>query len=191
VGVTPDASAGDPEDEYGTWERAGDVSVLRYRRLLAHPQERVWRALTEDEHLAGWFPTTVEGARTTGAPLRFSFRQSEGEPFEGRMLEFDPPSVMELRWADDVLRFELAPAPDGDGCVLELTVTFPEHGKAARDAAGWHVCLDQLGHVVDDRAQPWDPPDRWRTVHPAYVQRLGPEASVIGPPVEWERDAAP
>jgi hypothetical protein len=120
--------------------------------------------------------------------LRYSFRQSEAAPFDGEMLAFDPPSLMELRWADDVLRFDLAPDAKGDGCVLELTVTFPEYGKAARDAAGWHVCLEQLGHVLDGAALPWHPPDRWRAVHRGYVQRLGPEASVIGPPEEWERE---
>jgi len=51
------------EDGFGTLERAGDHSVLRYRRRLAHPQVKVWQALTEDEHLAAWFPTTIEGAR--------------------------------------------------------------------------------------------------------------------------------
>ena len=188
MGVNPRAQAGGPEDEYGTCERSGDVSVLRYRRRLSHPREMVWRALTEDEHLEGWFPTTMEGARAPGAFLRFSFRDSELAPMEGEMLAFDPPSVMELRWADDRLRFELAPDAEGAGCVLDLTVTFPEHGKAARDAAGWHVCLDQLSHVVDRRALPWDPADRWRVVHPEYVQRLGPEASVLGPPEEWERE---
>ena len=167
-------------DEYGVLERAGDHSVLRYRRLLPHPPEKVWRALTVDAELAGWFPTTIEGGRAAGAPLRFSFRQSEGEPFEGEMLVFDPPCVMELRWADDVLRFELS--PEGAGCVLDLTVTFPEHGKAARDAAGWHVCLERLDHVVVGTSLPWTPEDRWRTVHVEYVARLGPEASAIGPP---------
>jgi len=166
-------------DEFGTLERAGDRSVLRYRRRLAHPREKVRRALTEDADLAGWFPTTIEGARATGAPLRFSFRASEGEPFDGEMLAFEPPSLMELRWADDVLRFELEPA--ASGCILRFTVTFPEQGKAARDAAGWHVCLEQLAHVVDGSPLPFEPPDRWRVVHRGYVERLGPEASAIGP----------
>ena len=182
MGVKRQATMGSAEDLYGTLERAGDVSVLRYRRRLSHPQEKVWRALTEDEHLEGWFPTTIEGDRVAGAPLHFSFRQAEAAPFDGEMLAFDPPSVMELRWADDVLRFELS--PDAGGCVLDLTVTFPEYGKAARDAAGWHVCLEQLEHVVDGAALPWDPTQRWRAVHPEYVQRLGPQASVIGPPEE-------
>ena len=169
-----------PEEEYGTLERTDNRSVLRYRRRLAHPREKVWRALTEDQHLAEWFPTTIEGERAGGARLHFSFREPEGEPFDGEMRVFDPPSVMELLWAQDVLRFELR--PDGKGCILLLTVTFPEHGKAARDGAGWHVCLEQLVHVVDGTGPPSKSPDRWRTVHRGYVERLGPEASTIGPP---------
>ena len=54
-------------DELGTLERVGDVSVLRYERRLAHPRERVWRALTDDAELAAWFPTTIEGERQNGA----------------------------------------------------------------------------------------------------------------------------
>ena len=179
----------DEHDELGHLERVGDRSVLRYRRHLAHPQLKVWQAMTEDEHLAAWFPTTIEGRRVPGAPLHFSFRESEGEPFDGEMLAFDPPSLMELRWADDVLRFELEPEPepDGSGCILRLSVTFPEYGRAARDAAGWHVCLEQLTHALDGTPPPSTSPERWRAVHPRYVERLGPEASAIGPPEEWER----
>ncbi len=175
--------------EYGTLERAGDVSIVRYERHLAHPQTKVWRALTEDADLAAWFPTTIEGARRDGAPLHFAFRQGEGEPFDGEMLAFVPPALMELRWADDVLRFELEPDPDwaSSACILRLTVTFPEHGKSARDAAGWHVCLEQLAAACDGTEPPWQPAERWRVVHTGYRERFGPEASVIGPPQEWEQ----
>ena len=172
-------------DDFGTLEPAGDHTVLRYRRRLAHPPQKVWRALTEDDHLAAWFPTAIEGTRSAGSRLQFSFRESEGAPFDGQMLAYDPPSLMELRWADDILRFELE--SDGPGCILRLTVTFPGYGKAARDAAGWHVCLEQLTHVLDGTPPPWKPPDRWRVVHRGYVERLGPVASATGPPEEWER----
>lgn len=170
----------DVNDELGTLERDGELCVLRYRRVLRQPPETVWRALTEDEHLAGWFPTTIEGERSPGAPLRFSFRDGEAPPFAGEMIVVDPPSVLELRWGDDVLRFELA--PEGSGSELTLRVTFPEYGKAARDAAGWHVCLEQLSHVAAGEELPFTPRERWRAVHPEYVAGLGPEASVLGPP---------
>jgi uncharacterized protein YndB with AHSA1/START domain len=184
MGVS-DADA-DAAAEFGTLERAGGVSILRYERRLAHPRARVWRALTEDAELAAWFPTTMDGRRQAGAALRFTFRQGEGPPFDGEMLAFVPPSLMELRWADDVLRFELedAPGPAGTACILRLRVTFPEHGKAARDAAGWHVCLERMtARCDDDDVPPRDEPSaRWQEVHRVYVERLGAAASVIGPP---------
>jgi uncharacterized protein YndB with AHSA1/START domain len=175
----------DVNDELGTLERDGQRCVLRYRRVLRQAPGTVWRALTEDSHLAGWFPTTIEGERSAGAPLRFSFREDEAPPMDGEMLAVEAPSLLELRWGDDVLRFELV--PEGAGTVLTLTVTFPEYAKAARDGAGWHVCLEQLSYVAGGEELPFDPPDRWRVVHPDYVARLGPAASALGPPEEWER----
>jgi hypothetical protein len=93
------------------------------------------------------------------------------------MLAFVPPTLMELRWADDVLRFELEPDDSGMGCILRLSVTFTEPGKAARDAAGWHVCLDRL---YDGTPAPG--PDRWKELFGTYGERFGPEASAVGPP---------
>ena len=105
------------------------------------------------------------------------------------MLAFVPPSLMELRWADDILRFELESDGDHD-TILRLNVTFTEYGKAARDAAGWHVCLERLVLVLvlasAGAELPWDPAERWRVVHQGYVTRFGPDASTIGPPQRWE-----
>jgi uncharacterized protein YndB with AHSA1/START domain len=164
----------------GTLERVGDRWQLRYERRLPHPREKVWRALTEPEHLAVWFPSDVEGERAAGAPLRFVFRNGEGPPTEGEMLVYDPPSILELRWEKEILRFDLR--ADGDGCVLTFVDTFDELGKAARDGAGWHACLDVLEHHLAGEEPPWSPEEHWADVHAGYVERFGPEASTIGPP---------
>lgn len=157
---------------------------LQFVRRLGHSPQKVWRALTEDEHLEAWFPTTIEGERAVGAKLRFSFRESDEAPvLDGEMLVYEPPSVLEFAWGDDdILRFELE--PDGDGTILTLLATFDEHGKAARDAAGWHAKLDILAAHLDGITPSWDPDRRWAEVHPGYVERFGPEASTIGPP-DW------
>jgi uncharacterized protein YndB with AHSA1/START domain len=175
--------------DYGTLERGDGTVTLRYARRLAHPAEKVWRALTEAQHLAAWFPTTIEGGFTAGATLRFGFREVPMPEMEGRILACDPPKLLEFTWGDETLRFELS--PDAGGTLLGFTATFAETGKAARDAAGWHVCLDQLGCALDGRPAEWSSDERWRLVHPHYVTDFGPDAATIGPPPEWEEKYGP
>lgn len=161
------------QDHDGNWQ-------LRFERVYSHPIDKVWRAVTEPEQLAAWFPTTIEGDRSTGAPLRFSFPENEPPAFDGRMLAFEPPSLMEIQWGTDIVRFDLAAVPTG--AMLVLTVTLDERGKAARDGAGWHVCLDALALALDGAYDARLAMGRWAEVHPEYVERFGPEAATIGPP---------
>ena len=67
-----------------------------------------------------------------------------------------------------------------DGTVLTLTDTLEELGKAARDAAGWHYCLDRFDFVLDGRPRKGD--DSWKQLNDMYIERFGPAASTIGPP---------
>ena len=163
----------------GELRAAGDRWQLRFSRTLPHPADKVWRAITEPEHLEAWFPQRIVGDRVTGARLRFEMDQSGIDAFDGEMLRFEPPTLLEFTWGDDVLRFELEPV--GDHTVLTLLDTFTELGKGARDAAGWHECLDRLEADLRGAAPgPWG--DVWARVHPSYTERFGPAASTIGPP---------
>jgi uncharacterized protein YndB with AHSA1/START domain len=157
---------------------------LRFRRTLAHPPEKVWRAITEPEHLARWFPTTIEGERAAGAPLRFSFPQGQAEPFNGEMLVYEEGSAFELRWGDDVLRLELRAV--SEGTELTLLDTLDERGKAARDGTGWHTSLDALEAELGGCQNARDELNTWREVNGEYVRRFGAEASTIGPPEGFE-----
>jgi uncharacterized protein YndB with AHSA1/START domain len=158
----------------GTLERTADGPRLRFTRRLGHRAEKVWRAVTEPEHLKAWFPDTIDVERwAPGAQLRFN-------GFDGEVLAVDPPRLLEFRWGTDIIRIEIE--PDGDESVLTLLDTFDDVGKAARDGAGWHTCLDQLEHELDGTSPPWSSRDRWGEVHPAYVAAFGAEASTIGPP---------
>src|SRR5207248_3341187 len=114
---------------YGNIEQTREGQwQLRFERKLAHPQEKVWRAITEPEHLAAWFPSTVDGERAAGARLRFTFPRSEAEPMEGVMRAFDPMSLLELQWGPDIVRIELEPV--SEGTLLTLLDTLEERGKA-------------------------------------------------------------
>ena len=168
----------------GTLETTTDgTPTIRFTRRLSHPPERVWQALTEPDELKKWFPDTiVVESWEPGAKLHFKPSPDVADAFEGEVLQVDPPTLLEFSWGTDVIRFELEPAAEGNGTTLTLIDTIDQVGKAARDGAGWHVCLDQLEHALDGVTPDWSSQDRWREVHPAYVSEMGPHASTIGPP---------
>jgi hypothetical protein len=114
---------------------------------------------------AAWFPTDIEGERAAGAPLRFVFRNGEGPTIDGKMLTYDPPSVLEFRWGnDETLRFDLK--PDGDGTTLTFVNTFHALGKAARDACSRPVLPHRLPpHARSSTNQ--------RTIATVAVMRFG------------------
>lgn len=170
---------------YGALEQTRDGRWrLRFERVLPHPQDKVWRAITEPEHLAHWFPTTIEGERAPGAALRFSFPGDQAPPVEGEMLAYTPPSLMEFQWGPDVIRLELEPT-DG-GTRLTLLDILEDRGKGARDGAGWHTCLDSLADHLDGEQGARENMDNWKSVHSHYVEAFGPEAATIGPPEAFE-----
>jgi uncharacterized protein YndB with AHSA1/START domain len=167
----------------GELERCGDRWQLRFTRELAHPAEKVWRAVTEPAHLDAWFPQRIVGEWRVGAPLKFESPDGEFAAFDGEVLACEPPSLLEFRWGPDVIRFEIVPkAEPATGCTFRLFDVFGELGKAARDAAGWHTCLDFLVHHLTGTAAPWATGERWSEVHPGYVERFGPAAATMGPP---------
>lgn len=146
------------QDRLGTILRDGARIGLHFRRVLKHPPERVWRALTESEDLRGWFPCDIVGERRAGAPLRMPFWDSvieandlSDEPvLPGEMHVWDPPKVLEYRWDTEVLRWELTECQGG----TELTITTWLAGNeddppAWAAAAGYHVCLDLLAELLD------------------------------------------
>jgi uncharacterized protein YndB with AHSA1/START domain len=161
----------------GILESAAERWRLRFTRRLSHSPDLVWRAVVEPEQRDTWFPQRIQGDFRVGAPLHFV---SEYGDFDGEVLAFEPPRVIEFTWGTDIIRLEVA--ADGDGSILTLIDTFDEHGKAARDAAGWHVCLDALErHLAAPRATS-APSEGWQALNARYAARFGPEASSIGPP---------
>ena len=177
-------------DRDGQLAHIGGRLQLQFTRQLHHPPEKVWRALTEPEHLAAWFPTQIYGQRAAGAALRFVFPNGEAPTLDGEMLSYEPPTVLEFRWGnDETLRFELQ-ADAGGGTRLTFLNTFDELGKAARDAAGWDICLDVLAYHLDDQQAPWTTGEHWPQVNAKYVERFGPEAATIGPPASLNATGA-
>jgi uncharacterized protein YndB with AHSA1/START domain len=155
--------------KHGTLTTKGNKVELRFERRLAHPPEKVWRALTDSQELAHWFPARIEGAREAGAELRFFF--AEGEPTRGKISVFEPPRVLEYTWEGDVLRWELK--PEGKGCLLVFTTIPADRANVARDATGWHFCLDNLEAAVDGNPASGFDKERFSSLNAEYAARFG------------------
>lgn len=118
--------------------------------------------LTERDLLTKWFPSDVAGEWTPGAELRFLFdpAQSEGldeADLRGKVLSVEPPRLLEYAWGKSVLRFELV--EEKDGCRLIFTQSFDDGSIAARNAAGWEMCLADLEAAFSGaEPAPWGSP---------------------------------
>ena len=183
--LRPDPAEGTLEEVDGRWR-------LRFVRALPHRPEKVWRALTEEQHLQTWFPTTIEGDLRTGALLTFRHRDVDLPPITGEMRACDPPRLLEFTWGfsgdphgrPELTRFELSPT--AEGCTLTLTTTYDAVGKSARDGAGWHDCLDLLVLHLAGQEPVGSGVERWKRLNRRYTELFGPESATIGPPEEFK-----
>jgi uncharacterized protein YndB with AHSA1/START domain len=167
---------------YGAYDTIENRPALRFERRLSHPVEVVWRAITESDELEHWFPSRVEvDELRPGAEMTFRFEEMplEGVPstMSGRVTDYEPPRLFAFYWGEDHLRLELEPA-GGDACTLRLTVLLDEREKAARDGAGWHVCLDNLEARLSGRGDASDGED-WRGLYEEYQRRGVPAGAPI------------
>jgi uncharacterized protein YndB with AHSA1/START domain len=165
--MTPERSA----ERDGELVKVGERDAVRFERRLSHPAERVWRAITDRDELAAWFPADIEGELTSvGAELSFPFREGEAETETGEVLESDPPRLLAFTWGGQTLRFDLT--PDGDGTRLVFTHAL-DRAETAKTAAGWQVCFDELEAALDGRPKPEFPEDRWTELHEGYAAEFG------------------
>ena len=129
-------------------EKTGDKWTLVLVRELHHPPEKVWRALTDPDELRQWAPYdsdtnlgragTQVTLTTVGAPSPHVVQTT--------VKRADAPNELEFEWGGGDLRWELR--PHGSGTRLTLWAKI-DRRYVAMGAAGWHICLDVLGHLLD------------------------------------------
>src|SRR3954469_5716115 len=97
--------------------------ILPFERRLAHPPEKVWRAITDSDEMVHWFPARVETELKVGARMRFTFEGAD-EVIDGEIVEIHRPKLFVYLWGEELLRWELV--PDGSGCRLFFTHTLSD-----------------------------------------------------------------
>ena len=151
----------------------GDKPVLRFERFLPRPVEDVWHAVTDPDQMRAWFPTRIEIDHwETGASLTHHLDGQPSAALPGTVVECSEPHRLVFTWGDDTIGFELSATEGGTTFVLteELGAS-----RAARNAAGWEVCLERLveGTVGED----WS--SRFERYTAAFAPLLGAQD---GPP---------
>jgi uncharacterized protein YndB with AHSA1/START domain len=164
---------------HGTYEEVEGRPALRFERSFDHPAEDVWRAITEPDELAHWFPAKVDVEMRVGGAMTFTFPDQQNQ---GEVTALDPPRLFEFDWGGDALRFELEPDEGNTACRLVFTHILGERESAARTAAGWHVCLDRLERRLegeDTEAPGGEPTDEWHGHYDEYVSRDVPSGAPV------------
>lgn len=173
---TPSASA------TGTYVHLDDGRpAVRFTRTYPHPIERVWQFVTDPAELAHWFPSRVELDLRPGGEMRFSFDPNMPDA-TGRVLAVDPPRHVSFEWGGDELHFDLE-AADGGSTRFTLTNVLVEENTAARNAAGWQVCLDALDAASrgerHEGPHAAGPTGDWKVYYDAYVNAGVPSGAHI------------
>ena len=133
----------------GTYLEIDGRPAVRFERVYPHPLDRVWRAVTDPAEMRHWFPSPEV---SIDRPARAARSRSPATPTpptqdHTKVLAWEPPHRFSFEWEDDELHFTLS--EHDDGCRLELVNILSTDGAAARNAAGWEICLGHLDRVVD------------------------------------------
>jgi uncharacterized protein YndB with AHSA1/START domain len=168
-------------DDEATLIRGGERPVLRFQRHFRQPIDAVWQAATDPDEMRSWFPTRIEiDEWKLGATLIHHFDGHDIDPLPGSVVEWDPPHCVRFSWGEDTIGFELEADLDG-GTVFVLTEELGAN-SAARNAAGWETCLDNLLHGT--ARQSWE--ERFEHYVAVFEPVLGHQE---GPP-DGYRDTA-
>ena len=166
----------------------GEKWTLVLVRELRHSPDKVWQALTDPAHLREWAPFDADGSlATAGATVKLT---AVGAPTlqvaETRVTRADAPRLLEYNWGGQDLRWELEATGGGTRLTLWHNI---DRRFIAMGAAGWHVCLDVLDHLIGGT-----PLGRivgadaikfagWERLHAEYAKQFG----VVTP--GWPSDA--
>ncbi|MDR4889731.1 SRPBCC family protein [Fredinandcohnia sp. QZ13] len=142
--------------------------IATFKRHYLHSIDQVWEMLTDNDKLPTWFPELkVDDLRKGG---RFLFDMGNGAFEEMTITDFHDRAVLEFTWADDSVRFELTPDPEGCKLLLIETIT-KLNDHTPRDLAGWHVCLDVIGILLDGK-QVENRKKMWEPLYEKYIQAV-------------------
>ena len=154
--------------------------AVRFSRTYDHPVDRVWHFVTDPDELAHWFPSRAEIELRPGGTITFSGDPNMPES-TGRVTAVDAPRHLSFVWGGDELHFDLE-ALDEKRTRFTLTDVLSATDTAARNGAGWEVCLTALDTWA--RGERSEGPDTgagapWKEFYRAYIDAGVPSGAPV------------
>jgi uncharacterized protein YndB with AHSA1/START domain len=147
-------------------------------RQLQHSPQNVWSALTDPAQLREWAPFDADGnLGIAGTTVKLNTVGTLAPMIsETTIKRADEPKVLEFRWGDGDLRWELEEFGGGTRLTLWHNI---DRRYVSMGAAGWQICFDVL-----DRALSGTPlgriagPDTmkfegWQRLNAEYAKQFG------------------
>ena len=125
----------------------GEKWTLVLIRELRHSPDKVWQALTDPAQLREWAPFDAGGSLSTvGTTVNLT---TVGAPTphvtETTVTRADAPRLLVYNWGDFDVRWELEASAGGTRLTLWTSI---DRRYISMGAAGWHICLDVLDHLL-------------------------------------------
>lgn len=128
-------------------KKHGENWTLVLVRELHHAPQKVWQALTDPASLREWAPFDADGnLGKAGATVKLT---TVGAPkphvTETKVTRAEAPNVLEYNWGGFDVRWQLEASAGGTRLTLWTNI---DHRFISMGAAGWHICLDVLDHLL-------------------------------------------
>jgi uncharacterized protein YndB with AHSA1/START domain len=161
-------------------DKDGETWTLVIVRDLRHSPDKVWQALVDPAQLREWAPFDADGSLgTAGNTVKLT---TVGAPQAGvsetTVTRADAPKSLEYNWGGIGMRWQLEPVAGGTRLTLHSNI---DRRYIAMGAAGWHICFDVLGRLLDGQplGRMVGPSlmgfDGWQRLHAEYAQQFGVE----------------
>ncbi|HEV2479831.1 MAG TPA: SRPBCC domain-containing protein [Puia sp.] len=164
----------------GKFFQTADSTGVYFERILEHPVDRVWAALTEPAHLAHWLaPTEIKRGKGGTITLRLT-----GGVMGGTITEWRENVVLEYAWYNgSTVRWELL--SEGKNRTRLLFTHCHVSPRQMVDASkGWHYHLDLLALELDGAPMPHNPVEFWDEITREATARYNAAVAVVAPEPE-------
>ncbi len=130
------------KNQLGKISKENDGFKVVFERILHHPIEKVWSAITNPEELQYWF-TDIDWDLQPGSKIVFQYRDKDKSRSFGEIISVEAPNKLVWTWETELAVWELS-AINAQSTRLVFTYSRVEENLALNVASGFHDLLNLL-----------------------------------------------